>query len=456
MAGERKSIHGQWSSRLVFIMAATGSAVGLGNIWKFPYITGENGGGTFVLVYLLCIALIGLPIMMAEIMLGRRGKQSPINTMKTLASEEGRNANWVWLGWMGVIAGFLILSYYSVIAGWATAYVFRTVSGVFVGATADGVNSIFSDLVSNPEKLLAWHTIFMVMTMVIVSRGVKNGLEQAVRYLMPALLILLLLVVGYAMSTGYFMQGIDFLFTPGPITSEGVLIAMGHAFFTLSLGMGAIMVYGSYLPQHTSIAQASIFIALADTGIALLAGMAIFPIVFANGLEPGQGPGLIFKTLPIAFGHMEAGTLVGTGFFTLLVFAAWTSAISLIEPAVAWLVENKDMNRVRASVLVGGATWLMGLGTVFSFNIWSEYTWSIPFLFKDYDFFETLDYLTANIMLPLGGLFIAIFAAWLMRENSSCEELATYTIVYRVWRVLVRYVTPIAVIIVFLRAIGAI
>jgi NSS family neurotransmitter:Na+ symporter len=456
MTSERKSIHGQWSSRVVFILAATGSAVGLGNVWKFPYIAGENGGGTFVLVYLLCIALIGLPIMMAEIMLGRRGKQSPINTMKTLASEEGRNEGWVALGWMGVVAGFLILSYYSVIAGWATAYVFRTGSGVFIGATADGVNSIFSDLVSNPEKLLAWHTIFMVMTMIVVSRGVKHGLEHAVRYLMPSLLVLLLMVVAYSMTTGHFMQGVNFLFTPGPITGEGILIAMGHAFFTLSLGMGAIMVYGSYLPSHTSITQASVFIALADTAVALLAGMAIFPIVFANGLEPGQGPGLIFKTLPIAFGHMEAGTLVGTAFFILLVFAAWTSAISLIEPAVAWLVENKGMKRVNASVLIGVATWMMGLGTVFSFNLWADYTWSMPFLFKDYNFFETLDYLTANIMLPLGGLFIAIFAAWLMRESSSRDELDTYGVVYSVWRILVRYVTPVAVIIVFLKAISVI
>lgn len=456
MTNERKSIHGQWSSRMMFILAATGSAVGLGNIWKFPYISGENGGGTFVLVYLLCIALIGLPIMMAEIMLGRRGKQSPINTMKTLASEEGRNKGWVALGWMGVIAGFLILSYYSVIAGWATSYVFRTASGVFIGATADGVNSIFSDFISSPEKLLAWHTIFIVMTMVVVARGVQHGLEQAVRYLMPCLIVLLLMVVAYAMTTGHFMEGLAFMFTPGKITGEGILVAMGHAFFTLSLGMGAIMVYGSYLSKNTSITQASMFIALADTAVALLAGMAIFPIVFANGLEPGQGPGLIFKTLPIAFGHMEAGTLVGTAFFMLLVFAAWTSAISLIEPAVAWLVENKGVNRIYASVWVGCVTWFVGLGSIFSFNLWADKTWSIPFLFKNYTFFETLDYLTANIMLPLGGLFIAIFAAWLMRESASREEMATYNFIYKSWRFLLRFVTPVAVIIVFLKAISVI
>lgn len=197
-------------------------------------------------------------------------------------------------------------------------------------------------------------------------------------------------------------------------------------------------------------------VALADTSVALLAGMAIFPIVFANGLEPGQGPGLIFKTLPIAFGHMEAGTLVGTAFFILLVFAAWTSAISLIEPAVSWLVENKGINRIYASVWIGVTTWVFGLGTVFSFNLWADKTWSIPYLFKGYTFFDTLDYLTANIMLPLGGLFIAIFAAWLMRETSTREELNTYDFIYRVWRVLVRYVTPIAVIIVFLKAVSII
>jgi NSS family neurotransmitter:Na+ symporter len=456
MAEQRVSIHGQWTNRTAFILAATGSAVGLGNIWKFPYITGEHGGGTFVLVYLMCILLIGIPIMMAEIMMGRRGKQSPINTMIALAKDEKRNHAWVWLGWMGVIAGFLILSYYSVIAGWALSYVFRTAGGMFLGATADGVNSIFTSLVSDPERLLAWHTLFMVMTMIVVARGVKNGLEKAVTLLMPLLFGLLIVIVIYAMTTGYFMDGLSFLFTPGKIDGKAILIAMGHAFFTLSLGMGAIMVYGSYLSKEHSIAQASIIIALADTVVALLAGMAIFPIVFANGLEPGAGPGLIFQTLPIAFGHMQGGTLVGVVFFTLLVFAAWTSAISLIEPAVAYLVENKGYNRIYASVWIGVFTWIAGLGTIFSFNIWKEKTLSIPFLFENFTFFDILDYLTANIMLPLGGLFIAIFAAWVMQKESTRQELATYPVIYKTWHFLISYITPVAVIVVFLRAVGAI
>ncbi|MBE9567114.1 MAG: sodium-dependent transporter [Proteobacteria bacterium] len=456
MAEQRTSIHGQWTNRTVFILAATGSAVGLGNIWKFPYIAGENGGGTFVLIYLLCIGLIGLPIMIAEIMLGRRGKQSPINTMKALARDEHRNPGWVWLGWMGVLAGFLILSYYSVIAGWAMSYIFRTAGGIFQGVTADGVNSIFTDLVSDPERLLAWHTIFMVMTMAVVARGVKNGIEKAVTYLMPLLFGLLIIIVIYAMTTGHFMEGIDFLFSPGEITGKAILIAMGHAFFTLSLGMGAIMVYGSYLSDEHSIVQASIMIALADTVVALLAGMAIFPIVFANGLEPGAGPGLIFQTLPIAFGHMQGGTLVGVVFFTLLVFAAWTSAISLIEPAVAYLVENLGYSRIYAAVTIGMLTWFVGLGTVFSFNVWKDKTLSIPYLFDNFTFFDTLDYLTANIMLPLGGLFIALFAAWVMRKESTREELATDPLMYNIWRFLVQFVTPLAVIVVFLKAVGAI
>ena len=449
----RESIHGQWSSRWMFILAATGSAVGLGNIWKFPYITGENGGGAFVLVYLLCIAAIGIPIMMAEVMLGRRGRQSPVNTMATLAKEASSHPIWKYLGWMGVIAGFLILSYYSVIAGWASAYVFRAASGIFVGQTADGISSLFNDLTSDPEKLLAWHTIFMVSTMIVVSRGVSHGLEKAVRFLMPALFILLLIMVGYAVNSGSFSEGVDFLFAPNfaALTAQGVLIAMGHAFFTLSLGMGAIMVYGSYLSKDTSIAKTSISIAFADTAVALLAGLAIFPIVFANGLEPGSGPGLIFNTLPIAFGQMAGGTFFGTLFFILLVFAAWSSAISLIEPLVTWMVENKGMKRLKASVWSGLITWLLGIGTILSFNNWAENK------IFGMTFFELLDYLTSNIMLPLGGLLIALFAGWVMKREHSKEELGMGNMIwFQLWLFLVRFVTPIAVIVVFLNALGLI
>jgi len=470
MAEKRESIHGHWSGRWAFILAATGSAVGLGNIWKFPYITGENGGGAFVLVYLLCIAIIGIPIMIAEVMLGRRGRRSPINTMRHLSEDEHLSPHWQYLGWGGMIAGFLILSYYSVIAGWALAYLFRTAGGTFDGVTADGASSIFAGLVSDPERLLAWHTIFMVMTTVVVARGVRSGLEKAVRYLMPALFVLLIVLVGYAMNTDAFAKGLSFLFNPDfhallykvdeagveHMSWNSVLIALGHAFFTLSLGMGAIMVYGSYLPERTSIAKTVIVIAGMDTLVALLAGMAIFPIVFANGMEAGSGPGLIFQTLPIAFGHMPGGAFFGTLFFILLTFAAWTSAISLIEPAVAWMVENHGVTRIYASVWTGIATWLLGVVTVFSFNLWSNVTpLSMFTVFEGKTLFDLLDYLTANLMLPLGGLFIALFVAWQMRRESSADELEMGDGPgFRLWYYTVRYVSPVAVIVVFLNAIG--
>ena len=461
MALNRESLHGQWSSRWVFVLAATGSAVGLGNIWKFPYITGENGGGAFVIIYLVCIAAIGVPIMMAEIMLGRHGRQSPINTMRSIAIGEGKSPYWQLLGWSGVLAGFLILSYYSVIAGWALSYVFPTGTGTFTGATADGVSSIFNDLVGSPERLIVWHSLFMMMTMLVVARGVRGGLEKAVRLLMPALFLLLIILLGYAMNSGSFAAGIKFLFEPdfSKITSAGILTAMGHAFFTLSLGMGAIMVYGAYLPQDASIAKTTFMVAASDTVVALLAGMVIFPIVFANGLEPGAGPGLIFQTLPIAFGQMPGGSFFGMLFFILLVFAAWTSAISLIEPAVAWLVENKGMSRVKACVWLGLVTWFVGLGTVFSFNLWS----GVNFKFwssvegDTWTFFDVLDKLTSNIMLPLGGLVIAIFSVWVLSTSAAKKELAIQSETgFKLWQFLVRFVTPIAVIVVFLNVIGLI
>ena len=454
----------QWSSRLVFVLAATGSAVGLGNIWKFPYITGENGGGAFVLIYLICIASIGIPIMMAEIMLGRRGRHDPVTTMKKLARESGHSRSWGLLGWMGVIAGFLILSYYSVIAGWAMAYVPRMATGTFTGLDAGAVNTVFSNLVSNPETLIAWHTLFIFMTMVVVARGVRGGLEKAVTYLMPMLFALLVILIFYAMGTGHFSAGLSYLFNPdfSKITTEGILSAMGHAFFTLSLGMGAIMVYGSYLPDNTSIAKASILVAFMDTLVALLAGMIIFPIVFANSLEPAAGPGLIFKTLPLAFGHMDYGTFFGTLFFILLVFAAWTSSISLIEPAITWSMKTFQVSRTKASVTTGILVWFMGLFTVFSFNLASDFTISSVIstqygefvILKDATVFDFLDYLTSNIMLPLGGLMIAIYAGWLMKKEYSREELNIGRFWYSIWSVLVRYVAPIMVIIVFLNAMG--
>jgi len=450
MTDKTQTIHSEWSSRFAFILAATGSAVGLGNIWKFPYITGENGGGAFVLVYLLCVAGLGIPIMIAEIMMGRRGRQSPINTMQTLAQQADADSRWHYLGWMGMIAGFLILGYYSVIAGWSMAYIFKAFFGGFFSSDATEIKALFDDLMNSPIQQIFWHSVFMVITMQVVSRGVRGGLEKAVNFFMPALFFLLLILVGYAMSSGSYQQGLDFLFTPdfSKINANAVLTAMGHAFFTLSLGMGAIMVYGSYLPGHVSIAKTTFFIAGADTIVALLAGIAIFPLVFANNLQVDSGPGLIFQTLPLAFGHMGGGWLFGVLFFLLLFVAALTSSISLIEPTVAWLVENKDMDRPQACIWSGVACWLLGVAVVFSFNIWSGHT------FFGKNLFELLDYLTANLMLPLGGLAIAVFSGWIMKTSDSAQELALPEQGYQIWQFLIKFVAPPAVFLVFLHVIG--
>ena len=448
---ERKSIHGQWSSRWTFIMAATGAAVGLGNIWKFPYLTGVHGGSAFVLVYILCVAALGIPMMMAEVMLGRRGRQTPVNTMRTLAEENNAGQGWQLIGWSGTLAGMLILSYYSVIGGWTLGYIIHSATGTFSGLSGDGASTLFEEFVGSPLVQVGWHTAFMIITMYIVARGVQSGLEKAVTYLMPALFTLLLVLVGYAISTGYFMKGIAFLFTPdfSHFSGTSMLTAMGQAFFSLSLGMGTIMIYGSYVPKGMSIATTSVAIAISDTMVALIAGMAIFPIVFANALEIGAGPSLIFETIPVAFGNMTGGTLFGTLFFILLLIAAWTSSISLIEPAVTMMIENFNMTRKQASIWTGLATWLLGFGTAFSFNIWADVK-----LFG-MTFFDHLDFLTSNLMLPLGGICIAIFAGWLMTKETSQAELDIKSKVgYSIWQVLIRFVAPIAVSIVLFHAIG--
>jgi len=451
MAGARESMHGQWSSRWIFILAATGSAVGLGNIWRFPYITGENGGGAFVLIYLACVVLVGLPIMMAETLIGRRGRQSPINSMRTLAADEGLSENWKFLGWLGVVAGFIILSFYSVVAGWSVAYIFYVGGGVFAGTSAEASAAQFDALTGSATRLLAWHTLFIALTTVIVARGVSGGLELAVKWLMPALFVLLIVVVGYAMGTGDFVGAVSYLFEPdfSEVTARSVLAALGQAFFSLSLGMGAIMIYGSYLPADASIPRTIGTVALCDTLVAVLAGLAIFPIVFGFGLEPGSGPGLVFITLTIAFGHMPGGQIFGALFFVLLSVAAWTSAISLLEPVAAWLVESVGVSRRRAATIGGAGAWLLGIGSLLSFNYWAD----VKLFGKN--FFDLCEFLSTTVMLPLGGLFIAIFAGWRMTRASTRDELhMTEGWLYATWRFLVRFVAPLGVLIVFLNALN--
>jgi NSS family neurotransmitter:Na+ symporter len=457
-----------WSSRTVFVLATVGSAVGLGNIWKFPYITGEYGGGAFVLVYLLCIAVIGIPIMMAEILLGRRGRASPISTMTRLAREEGASPAWSLVGYSGVVAGFLILSFYSVIAGWALAYVFQTGSGGLNQVTVEEAGVLFGDLVGSPAQLLIWHSVFMVMTILVVARGVRHGLERAVMFLMPLLFVMLLIMVAYAVVEGDFARALGFMFHVDfskvfqvcsgtgeamqcSFSGEPVLVAMGHAFFTLSLGMGAIMAYGAYVPERASITGATITIALVDTLVALLAGLAIFPIVFASGLEASAGPGLIFQTLPIAFGNMPGGQWFGTVFFVLLVFAAWSSSISIAEPAVAWLVDSRGWRRGAAAVLVGGLAWVLGIGSALSFNLWSGPEYQI----FGKTLFDLKDFLASNIMLPLGGLLIALFVGYGAARHMALDELSmSRRALFEVWWFVIRFVSPVGIALVFLNSIG--
>ncbi|MFT6351150.1 MAG: NSS family neurotransmitter:Na+ symporter [Neptuniibacter pectenicola] len=444
---DKTSIHGAWTSRWIFILAATGSAVGLGNIWKFPYITGENGGGAFVLVYLCCILLVGVPIMMAEVLVGRRGRQSPINAMKDVALEAGRSRYWSLVGWIGVLAGFMIFSFYSVVAGWVLYYIAGMGVGDFIAIGSDDANGVFNDLLANPQTLIIWHSIFVMMVMLVIVGGVKKGLENAVKFLMPALFVLLLVMLAYSSQTEGFAAGWDFLFhyDPSALTAESVLVALGHSFFTLSLGMGAIMAYGSYMPKKTSIGSAVIWIAIMDTLVALIAGLVIFPIVFTNGMDPGKGPGLMFVTLPVAFGQMPGGQIFGFVFFLLVGVAAWTSAISLMEPATAWLVEKFNWHRVPACIVLGLIVWGLGVAALGSFNFISDVK------LAGFSIFDFLDFVTANIMLPLGGLCIAIFVGWIITRKMAANELAISSpLLFNAWYIALRFIAPVGVLVIFI------
>ncbi|NQD93724.1 sodium-dependent transporter [Pseudomonas sp. CrR25] len=452
MAGASSNVgRGQWSSRWAFFLAATGSAVGLGNIWKFPYITGENGGGAFVLVYLACILVIGIPLLMAEVMIGRRGRANPEGAMAALARQAGASRHWRILGSVAVLTGFLILSFYSVVAGWAVAYAPAAALGSFAGLNGESSGAMFGAMLGDPWKLAGYGTLVLLVTLGIVALGVREGLERSLRFMMPGLFLLLLVLVGYAATTGHFGEALHFLFDAdfSKLSAQSVLVALGHAFFTLSLASGAMMVYGSYLPAGTSIAKTAIMVAIADTGVALLAGLAIFPLVFANGLEPGAGPGLIFVTLPIAFGQMPLGQVVGGLFFVMLAIAALTSAISLSEPTIAWLCEKFGIGRLKAVLLSGVALWLLSLGTVLSFNAWSEFT-----LFGK-SFFDCLDYLTTNLLMPLGGLGTVLFTGWALSRESVQEALGLDNPqLFTLWWRVLRWVTPLGILVVFLHTMG--
>ncbi len=442
----KTSIQGTWASRWIFILAATGSAVGLGNIWKFPYITGENGGGAFVLVYLICIALVGLPIMMAEVFIGRRARKNPINALEDLAEESSQSKKWGIIGLMGMLAGIFIFSFYSVVAGWVLHYIKAMATGELANVSSEQAGTLFNELLADPATLLGWHTLFTLMVLAVVIAGVNKGLERATRIMMPALFFLLIALLGYAISTPGFSKGWDFMFhfDVSELSWDAVLVALGHSFFTLSLGMGTIMAYGSYMPKKASIGSTVLMVGALDTLVALVAGLAIFPIIFSNGMNPGAGPGLMFISLPVAFGQMAFGQFFGFLFFVLVGVAAWTSAISLLEPSVAFLVERFKLKRSTASIGLAILVWLLGIACLGSFNFMSDVT------FFGKNTFDALDYLTTNIMLPLGGILIAIFAGWFVKDQFVKDEVQTSNFIHICWKVSVCVISPIAVSIVLL------
>ena len=437
--------HGAWIGKWTFILAATGSAVGLGNIWGFPYKAGTNGGGAFVLIYLGCILIIGLPIMISEIIIGRKAGNSPINAMKKIAIESNRSSIWQLVGWSGIFAGILILSFYSVIAGICLNY-------IFIAFTSNGLISSpdqFSSVISSPINLIAWHTIFIILTALIVSAGVKDGIGRMVKILMPMLGFLMIFMVVYSMINGNFSQAMSFLFAPdfSNVTSDTLLQAMGQAFFSLSLGMGSIMAYGAYMPKNQNVVNSSFTVASLDTLIAILAGLAIFPIIFAFNLEPNSGPGLVFVSMLSAFNQMQFGQLIGPLFFILLSVAALSSSISLLEPGVAYLSEEGVLSRKSSAIIISIFIWILGLGSAFSFNIWSDFN-----LIGNKNFLDSMDFLANQILLPLGGMLIAIFVGWYMDKSLIKSEVGvTNSLLYRMWRFFVKFAAPLCVGYIFYR-----
>ncbi|MEZ4226889.1 MAG: sodium-dependent transporter [Polyangiaceae bacterium] len=446
---ENQPSRGQWSSRLGFVLAAAGSAVGLGNVWKFPYIAGENGGGLFVLLYLGCVVVIGLPVMIAEVVLGRRAQCSPAGAFGRIAGEQ---TAWRLVGWMGVIAGFVILSYYSVVAGWTLNYMFMAVNRFFVGKSPDEIGAAFGILYAAGDINVFWHFVFMLTTLGIVIGGVQRGIEAWSRVLMPALLaMLLLLLVDAAFQPG-FGRALSFLFAPhaDKLSPAGVLEALGHSFFTLSLGMGAMLTYGSYLSRDRDLVASSALVSALDTVVALMACVVLFPILFSFGMEPSAGPGLVFKSMPVALAQLRGGMLLTLVFFALLFFAALTSAISLLEVVASTVIDQLGWSRRRAVLSSGAAIFVFGLPSALSGSGAVFGKWSALF---GKNFFDSMDYLASNWLLPLGGLFIALFVGWVMPADVRKDEFQSgskFGSLYGAWLFTLRYVVPLAVLAVWL------
>ena len=453
-----KGLREHWGSRFGFILAATGSAIGLGNIWKFPYITGEHGGAAFVFVYLICIIVIGLPVLMAELVVGRTAQRNPVGAYRVIRP----GTPWFLVGAMGVVAGFVILSYYSVVAGWIMAYVFKAISGTVTGFTAaaggaESAKAHFHGFAAHPGLSILWHFIFMVACGFIVYRGVRGGIEAASKILMPVLLVILLVLVVWSLSLPGAAEGVKFYLVPkittvqwGPLTfpffkgldASAVLIALGHAFFSLSIGMGAMLTYGSYLKKDADLSFSTMTIALMDTVIALLAGLALLPAVFAMGLAPDGGPGLLFHTLPAVFSGMPGGVVFAILFFVLVTIAAVTSGISILEVVTSFFMGELGWRRRRVVPVMAGIIFLLGIPSALSFGAWDG------FRIFGLGFFDVMDYLSANFFLPLGGLLIALFVGWGWGPKAiqaAAEGSYHGFPTGKVWLWMCRTITPLAV-----------
>ncbi len=438
-----RQLRGGFASRLGFILAAAGSAIGLGNIWKFPYITGENGGGAFLVIYLVTVFVVGFSIMMAELAIGRAAERNPVGAFSRL-----KGGPWVGVGYLGVLTGVIILSFYSVVGGWTIAYALKAISGQLAGGDAAALGGIFGGFIGAAAEPIVYHAIFMTLTCVVVGAGVGGGIERAAKILMPLLLFLIVVLIVQVMSLPGAGAGITFFFSPdfSKVKGDTFIAAVGHAFFSLSLGMGTMLTYGSYLSRKVWLPTAAATVTVLDTVIAILAGMIILPAVFAFGIDPGAGPGLTFITLPGIFNQMPGGDWVAFAFFILLAVAALTSAVSLLEVVVAYFVDEKQVLRTRATMAAGVIIFVLGIPSSLSFGILADTTF-----FGTMTFFDVMDYLSSNILLPVGGILVALFAAWVawprVIEEASGWEKSTFPLA-SLWRIVLGVVAPVAVLLV--------
>tara|TARA_B100000959_G_scaffold56465_1_gene58884 strand:- start:315 stop:1679 length:1365 start_codon:yes stop_codon:yes gene_type:complete len=436
-----------WANRPAFLLATLGGAVGLGNLWRFPYIAGENGGGGFVIIYLAFVFLFGLPVMSSELMIGRKCHKSALNSIRELVSSHNANPLWKTIGWMSVLGPFVGFILYVVVCAWSIDYLYLAAMDAFNNIDGNASAELFNQRTSHSNLQILLSGFFISMTVWVIAKGVNNGIARISKILMPLLFILILILVIYGMLEGEFMRAVEFLFKPdfSKITGQSILIALGQALFSLAIGTGLIMTYGAYMPNNYSIKESAAIVCIGDTLVAVLAGLAIFPIVFANNLNPGEGPSLIFVTLPIAFGNMPWGHFIGIIFFVLLVFAAYTSTMGMLEPIVSWLEERFPGKRKLLSVISGFAIWVCGLGSVLSFSLLSNFK-PLALLGIDLTFFGVIDFAVANLLLPINAFLIAAFSGWVIRNSIMDEQFSSETSTWKIyWRFTNRYIAPIAI-----------